>query len=101
MPSTDHRTYLVLKSSQNRVDLLATRLGTLGTGGRSSLGLLSLLSGLGLGLLLLSFLNGLLTSSIAGFWAHVAAFTDEIERGTDNSTVRLNVATVALLGNFL
>lgn len=77
--------------------MLSTTLG--GTGG--GLGLVSLLSALGSGLLLLGLLDGVLASGGTGLGALVAALLDHIERGTDDGTLGLNDTARALLSNFL
>lgn len=77
--------------------LLSTTLG--GTGG--GLGLVSLLSALGSGLLLLGLLDSVLASGGTGLGALVAALLDHIERGTDNGTLGLHDTASALLSNFL
>ena len=67
----------------------------------SSLGLLSLLRALGGGALLLALLDGLAAGSRAGLRALSAALLDHIERGTNDGTLRLDLATAALGGLLL
>ena len=51
-----------------------------------------------LGLLRLG--NVLLTRSLTNFWLLVAARVDQVNRGTNDTTLALDGATRALLGNF-
>lgn len=101
MPSIIETNLILRKVASKQVHLFFRLSAAASTRGGSRLGLRSLLFSLSLGLLLLSFLYALLTSGLTGFRAHVAAFTDLVERSTDDGTVRLDMATAALLGYFL
>lgn len=87
-----------------RRSTLGTLLGHLDTttasGGRV-LGLLGLLLALSLGLLLLAGLDGLLAGGGAGSRGGGALGLDHIEGSTDDSTLGLDGAACALLGDLL
>lgn len=70
-------------------------------GAGSGLSLLSLLLGLGGGLLLLALLDRLSTLSGASLGALAASLLDHIEGSTDDGTLVLDCAASALLRNFL
>lgn len=67
----------------------------------STLCLLSLLLAFLCSLLLLSFLDGGLTSCTSGFWSLRSSFFDDVERCTNNGTVGLDSTASSFLGNFL
>ena len=79
------------------LDTLSSALG--GRGG--VLGLLGLLAALGGGLLLLGFLDGLLAGGGTGLRTHGTALLDDVEGGTDDSTLVLYNTAGTLLGDFL
>jgi hypothetical protein len=82
--------------------LLGLDLSSLATGtGSGALGLLSLLSRLGSSLLLLALLDGGGAGSVAGLGALGAALLDDVEGSTDDSTLVLDGAAGALLGDLL
>lgn len=70
-------------------------------GGNIGLCLCGLLGGLLCGTLLLSGLDGGLTSSGSSFRSLVSSLLDDIEGGTDDSSLGLDGSAGALLGNFL
>jgi len=77
-------------------------LGCVSTGGGSRrLGLLRLLLALGGGPLLLALLDGLVTSSLAGFGTESTLLFDHIEGGTNDGTLGLDGTAGSLLGDFL
>jgi hypothetical protein len=71
------------------------------SGGGGALGLLGLLLRLGGGLLLLAFGGGGLAGGGAGLGTLSAALLDDVEGGTDDSTLVLDCAAGTLLGDFL
>ena len=70
-------------------------------GGDIGLCLCGLIGGMLCGTLLLSGLDGGLTSSGSGFWSLVSSLLDDIEGSTDDSSLGLDGLAGTLLGDFL
>jgi len=106
IPSSHHRAPLTgLGSNLDRCTLSTLLAGDTASGtslgSTGELGLLGLLGGSGLLLLVLAVLDGSETGGAAGLRAHGAALLDHIEGSTNDSTLGLDGATSALLGDFL